>query len=77
MPNERSHVRFPLWRKKMDGAMFDHKCTVIPNWVRDNVFDVKDRFPHASKDHAESAASIVIVHKGGKKTVHSGHVTAS
>ena len=40
MPNERSNVRFPLWRKKMDGAMFDHHCTVLPNWVRDNVFDL-------------------------------------
>lgn len=61
----------------MDGAMFDHRCTVVPNWVRDNVFDVKERFPHASKDHPESAASIVVHHGGGKKTVHSGHVTTS
>ena len=61
----------------MDGAMFDHQCTVLPNWVRDNVFDLKERFPHASKDHPESAASIVIHHGKGKRTVHSGHVTTS
>tara|TARA_Y100000589_G_scaffold313846_1_gene335667 strand:+ start:1793 stop:2299 length:507 start_codon:yes stop_codon:yes gene_type:complete len=61
----------------MDGAMFDHKCTVIPNWVRDDVFNIKERFPHANKDHAESAVSIVIVHKGGKRTTHSGYVTTS
>ena len=77
MPNERSNVRFPLWRKKMDGAMFDHQCTVLPNWVRDNVFDLKERFPHASKDHPESAASIVIHRGKGKRTVHSGYVTTS
>ena len=75
MPNERSDVKFPLWRKKMDGAMFDDKCTVLPIWVRNNLFNVTERFPHRSKKKPESETSIVITHKGGKKTKHVAHVT--
>ena len=61
----------------MDGAMFDDRCTVLPIWVRDNVFQVTDRFPHKSKKAPESLAKIVITHKGGKKTTHEAHVTTS
>ena len=75
MPNERSDVKFPLWRKKMDGAMFDDKCTVLPIWVRNNLFNVSKRFPHRSKKNSESETSILITHKGGKKTKHVAHVT--
>ncbi len=52
----------------MDGAMFDDKCTVLPIWVRDTLFNVTQRFPHRSKKDPESETSIVITHKGGKKT---------
>ena len=75
MPGERSNVEFPLWRKKMDGAMFDDKCTVLPIWVRERLFSIAERFPHRSKKNPESQTSIIISHKGGKKTKHIGHVT--
>jgi len=75
MPSERSDVKYPLWRKKMDGAMFDDKCTVLPIWVRNRLFNVEERFPHRSKKHQESETTIVITHKGGKNTEHIAHVT--
>lgn len=59
----------------MDGAMFDDKCTVLPIWVRDRVFNVSERFPHRSKNHPESKTSITITHHNGKKTTHVAHVT--
>ena len=59
----------------MDGAMFDDKCTVLPIWVRDRLFNVTQRFPHRSKKHLESETSIIITHPGGKKTSHVAHVT--
>jgi hypothetical protein len=77
MPNERSDVSFPLWRKKMDGSMFDEKCTVIPDWVKDNVFSIRSRFEHNSKSDSSSAATIVIIHKGAKESTHQGYVTTS
>ncbi len=75
MPSERRDVKFPLWRKKIDGAMFDDKCTVLPIWVRDRVFNVSERFPHRSKNHPESKTAITITHQNGKKTNHEAHVT--
>ncbi len=59
----------------MDGAMFDDKCTVLPIWVRETLFNITERFPHRSKKHPDSVASIVIAHKGGKKTTHEAHIT--
>ena len=59
----------------MDGAMFDDKCTVLPIWVRGTLFNITERFPHRSKKNPESETSIVITHKGGKKTKHVAHVT--
>lgn len=55
--------------------MFDDKCTVLPIWVRDRLFNVTQRFPHRSKKHPESETSIIITHPGGKKTKHIAHVT--
>lgn len=55
--------------------MFDDKCTVLPIWVRNRLFNVTERFPHRSKKHPESETSIVITHPGGKKTKHLAHVT--
>ena len=75
MPNERSDVFFPLWRKKVDGAMFDDKCTVLPIWVRNRLFNITERFPHRSKKDPGSETKIVITHRGGKKTSHVAHVT--
>ena len=30
---ERSAVKYPLWRKKVDSSLFQHKGTTIPNWA--------------------------------------------
>ena len=30
---ERSKVKFPLWRKKVDSSLFQHKGTTLPNWA--------------------------------------------
>jgi hypothetical protein len=30
---ERSNVRFPLWRKKVDNSIFRDAETPVPNWV--------------------------------------------
>jgi hypothetical protein len=35
MTYERSNVRSPLWRKKVDGSLFEYKVTTLPNWMCD------------------------------------------
>ena len=76
MPSERRNVKNPLWRKKVDGSMFDDKCTVIPDWVKDNVWDIRERFPHSGKNNPLSQAEIVI-HRDTKKTYHKAMVTTN
>ena len=76
MPSERRNVSHPLWRKKVDGSMFDDKCTVIPDWVKDNIWRIRERFPHPEKDNPLSQATIVI-HREKKKTYHRAMVTTN
>jgi len=33
MKPERSNVEFPLWRKKVDKSLFEHKGTTVPTWA--------------------------------------------
>ena len=33
MKLERSNVEFPIWRKKVDSSLLQHKGTTIPNWA--------------------------------------------
>jgi hypothetical protein len=33
MKTERSNVDFPLWRKKVDKSLFEHKGTTVPLWA--------------------------------------------
>lgn len=33
MKLERSDVKHPMWRKKVDRSLFDHKGTTIPQWI--------------------------------------------
>ncbi|WP_092159293.1 GIY-YIG nuclease family protein [Maridesulfovibrio ferrireducens] len=35
MKAERSNIDFPLWRKKVDSSLFEHRGTAIPGWVCD------------------------------------------
>ena len=70
MASERSKVRNPLWRKKVDGSMFDDKCTVIPDWVKDDVFGIRAIFPHPEKNDPRSKVTITFKHANGKNTSH-------
>lgn len=66
-----------MWRKKMDGSMFNDRCTVIPKWVVDNVFKIRGRFPEKEKNHPMSQAFISINRGKGKFTRHTATVTTS
>ena len=33
MTLERSNVEYPLWRKKVDKSLFEHKGTTVPQWA--------------------------------------------
>ena len=77
MASERSKVRNPLWRKKVDGSMFDDKCTVIPDWVKDDIFVIREVFPHPEKNDPRSKVTITLNHGKGKKTSHWGSVITS
>ena len=39
MVDERKDVEFPLWRKKVDGSLFQHAQTVVPDWVLYHVLE--------------------------------------
>jgi len=43
MKLERSKVDHPLWRKKVDMSLFEHKNTVIPGWASD-MWDLRAQF---------------------------------
>ena len=34
--------------------MFDDKCTVIPDWVKDDLFGIRDVFSHSEKNDPRS-----------------------
>lgn len=33
MKTERSNVEFPIWRKKVDSSLLQHRGTTVPNWA--------------------------------------------
>jgi hypothetical protein len=54
---ERTHIEFPLWRKKVDNSIFRDLGTTVPNWVCDLWhFDVVFPGLLKSKDQAASVA---------------------
>ena len=77
MVSERKDVEFPLWRKKMDSSMFDHKCTLIPHWVMDNIFQIRESFTSSSKKDSESKVTIEYRHQDKSVTKHQGWVTTT
>jgi len=77
MVSERRDVAHPIWRKKMDSSMFDHKMTFIPHWVIDNVFKIREVYPHSSKKDPRSIIVIEYRHKNGRETKHYGWVTTT
>ena len=77
MPSERSDVTHPMWRKKMDSSMFVEKCTLIPEWVKNDLFKIKDIYPYKSRKNPQSRVEIQYCHTGGRKTEHIGWVTTT
>ena len=61
MVDERRDVQFPLWRKKVDGSLFQHAMTVIPDWVKHGVFDIEDVFQESSKKHSSSKVTVEFI----------------
>jgi stress-induced morphogen len=76
MVDERKDVKFPLWRKKVDGSLFQHGMTVIPEWVKDQVFDIREVFIESSKKKSTSEVD-VIFHDDGNQTRHNGWITTT
>jgi hypothetical protein len=77
MVNERTDVKHPLWRKKVDGSIFTEKCTLIPEWVKDSVFGIREVFPHRSRKNPLSQIKIRYNHPSGKNTIHTGWITTT
>jgi len=76
MVDERSDVQFPLWRKKVDGSLFQHAMTVIPEWVKHGVFGIVDVFPGSSKKDPSSKVTVEFI-DDKKSTFHDGWVTTT
>ena len=76
MVDERKDVEFPLWRKKVDGSLFEHARTVIPDWVKDGVFEIREVFTESSKKHPSSEVTVELNHDG-KRSAHQGWVTTT
>ena len=76
MVDERRDVEFPLWRKKVDGSLFEHAQTVIPVWVKDGVFDISEMFTESSQKHPSSEVSVELKFDG-VVSIHKGWVTTT
>ena len=76
MPSERSRVKFPLWRKKVDGSLFQHQMTTIPEWVYRDVFQMKpEDFSNSRKD---ISSQIGVLFSGEKsRKIHKGWITST
>jgi hypothetical protein len=61
----------------MDSSMFIEKCTMIPEWVKDNLFIIRDIFPHNSRNNPQSKVEIQYRHNNGRITKHVGWVVTT
>ena len=77
MVSERKDIRFPLWRKKMDSSMFQYKCTHIPDWVKDNIFKIRERFPQNTRTDPRSEVSVEYHSPDGRISHHRGWVVTT
>lgn len=69
---ERTTVKYPLWRKKVDSSLFQHKGTTIPNWAC-QTWGIDTSFSSCiSKKYRKSK---VTIHFYGKK--YQGNVTCA
>jgi len=70
MKLERSNVEFPIWRKKVDSSLLQHKGTTIPNWAC-KMWDIDQLFSKCtSKKDPKSQVTITF-----DKTNYEGQVT--
>ncbi len=61
----------------MDSSMFAEKMTTVPDWVVDNLWDIRDAFPHSSRKNSQSEVDIQYNSPGGKSSMHEGWVTTT
>jgi len=58
MKLERSDIKFPLWRKKVDSSLFQYSFTPIPIWVC-NMWGIQDIFQDCtSKNNPRSKVTV-------------------
>lgn len=56
---ERSDIKYPLWRKKVDSSLFTKLDTPIPNWLAD-VWSIKEQFgENTSKKEPKAQVQIL------------------
>ncbi len=60
MKTERSNVKFPLWRKKVDTSLFTKLDTPIPNWLS-QVWEIGTVFGRHSSKKAEECRILLIL----------------
>ena len=77
MTSERSGIKYPMWRKKVDGSMFSERCTVIPDWVKDGLFSIRNIFNYSERNNPKSIVTITLNHGNGKRTQHWGSVVTN
>jgi len=76
MPSERSRVQHPLWRKKVDGSLFQHRMTILPVWVYRDVFRMTPGEFSSSK--SDPSTKIKVKFRDGKNTsTHHGWITST
>ncbi len=69
MTQERSDIKVPVWRKKVDSSIFEHKTTTIPNaFVKIWQLDMK------FKDSGRKNNFLVMFHFKGNKKSFKGHI---
>ena len=76
MPDERSDVEFPLWRKKVDGSLFLHSMTTIPKWVHSKLWKLSELDFTSSINDTGNEVVIELNHNK-KRTEFKGWVTRS
>ncbi|EQC47542.1 GIY-YIG nuclease family protein [Bacteriovorax sp. Seq25_V] len=72
MTTERSDIKVPVWRKKVDASIFEHRTTTIPN-AYVNIWVLKSRF----KDPGKTKTSIVNIKFKNIKTEFKGYIRKS
>lgn len=72
MKTERSNVEFPLWRKKVDKSLFEHKGTTVPLWAC-KMWSLPSYFQDVTSK--KSTASEVVIRYKGKE--YKGWVTVA